>query len=852
MMKHKLLITITILSFVFISIGESDIGPKEIEKVNAQISQGQFLSSHSERIFVKYKKQPEGLNQASIKASIEATYGIQETKYFSFIDVYLYETFVDKEDVLESLSKNPNVEYAEPDYVVSIDSTTPNDPNFGNLWGMHNDADTDIDAPEAWDLSTGSSSIVVAVIDTGVDYNHEDLSTNMWTNSGEIPGNGIDDDGNGYVDDYYGINGYTNNGDPMDDHGHGTHVSGTVAAVGNNGIGVVGVCWTAKIMALKFLTSGGWGYTSDAVKCVNYAIDKGADIMSNSWGGSGYSSSLKAAIEAAKNAGILFLVAAGNDGTNNDVSPYYPSSYDCDNIISVSAVDSSDNQWYNYGPISVDVAAPGRSITSTYPNNSYVTWSGTSMATPHVAGLAALLKSYDTSLTWQNIKNRILDNVVQIASLQGKISTGGRINAYNSLSQGSGTPPNTPSNPSPSNSAIGVSIVTDLDWDDSLNATSYDVYFGATYPPPLITSVTDSAYDPGILDYSTSYYWKIAAKNSNGETTGSEWNFTTDTCSTPDIPVNPLPPNGIQGVSADIDLNWDNSNGATSYDVYFGTVSPPSFAANVTDSSYDVGTLSYSSTYYWKIVAKNSCGEIDGPEWNFETEASPSSPKIGYLRKGVWNELDHDLYIYSAPSRVDDLGTLIASDYNSPDGTTVGITAIDIDGDGVEEIAYLRSGPWSEFDYALYIYSAPTSVDDFFTLIASDYNSPDGNTVGITAIDIDGDGVEEIAYLRRGPWSEFDYDLYIYSAPTSVDDFCPLIASDYNSPDGNTVGITAIDIDGDGVQEMAYLRKGHWNELDYDLYIYSVPTSVDDFCTLIEMVWMSRPNLNLFLGVFPS
>ena len=329
--------------------------------------------------------------QSFLKASVEATLGIQETKYFSFIDVYLYETLWNKDETLDLLNLNPNIEYAEPDYLVSINSTTPNDPNFGSLWGMHNASNTDIDAPEAWDLSTGSSSVVDAVIDTGVDYNHVDLQTNMWTNSGEIPGNSVDDDGNGYVDDYYGINADANNGDPWDDHGHGTHVSGTIAAVGNNGIGIVGVCWTAKIMALKFLDFLGGGSTADAVECIEYAIDKGADFMSNSWGGSGYSSSLKAAIEAAKNAGILFLMAAGNNGTNNDVSPYYPAAYDCDNIIAVTATDSSDNQWYNYGPISVDVAAPGRSILSTYPGNAYVSWNGTSMATPHVAGLAALI-----------------------------------------------------------------------------------------------------------------------------------------------------------------------------------------------------------------------------------------------------------------------------------------------------------------------------------------------------------------------------------------------------------------------------------------------------------------------------
>jgi len=417
----------------------NDFKTGEKRRNHSVSNQEEILQSAPDRILVKYKKQAEAWIQASVKASIEATSSIEEIKRFSFIDVYLYKTYQDKEKTLEELNKSPNIEYAEPDYLFYIDSTIPNDPSFDELWGLHNtgqtggSADADIDAPEAWDLTTGSSNVIVAVIDSGVDYNHEDLNANMWTNSGEIPDNGIDDDDNGYVDDYYGINAITDSGDPMDDHGHGTHCSGTIAAVGDNGIGVVGVCWTAKIMALKCFNSEGKATTSDEIECIEYAINKDAHIMSNSWGGYGFSRALEDAVVSSYAAGILFIASAGNDGVSNDEYPHYPSSYNWDNVIAVTATDSSDDQYYNYGHYSVDVAAPGKSIYSTLPDNSYASLSGTSMATPHVSGLAALIKSYDSTLSWSDIKSRILSAADQKDSLQGKCLTGGRINAYNSL-----------------------------------------------------------------------------------------------------------------------------------------------------------------------------------------------------------------------------------------------------------------------------------------------------------------------------------------------------------------------------------------------------------------------------------
>jgi subtilisin family serine protease len=362
--------------------------------------------------------------------------------------------------------KLPHVEYAEPDYIVSI-IATPNDPQFtnGTLWGLHNTgqnggvADADIDAPEAWDVRTDASSIIVAVIDTGVRYTHEDLAANMWKNPGETgldaqgrdkATNGIDDDGNGLIDDVYGAKyvGTQINGDPNDDNGHGTHCAGTIGGVGNNGKGVTGVCWKVRIMALKFLNSSGSGSTSDAIKCINYAIAKGAHVLSNSWGGGGYSTALYNAINSARSAGIIFVAAAGNNGTNNDSSPFYPASYNLDNIIAVAATDRSDAlaAFSNYGAASVHIGAPGVSINSTYrtSDSSYATLNGTSMACPHVSGAVALVKAQFPSLTYSQLRSRILTNVDVIPSLTGKCTSNGRLNLYKALTEGATPPPPAP------------------------------------------------------------------------------------------------------------------------------------------------------------------------------------------------------------------------------------------------------------------------------------------------------------------------------------------------------------------------------------------------------------------------
>jgi subtilisin family serine protease len=306
---------------------------------------------------------------------------------------------------IESLYRSGTVEFAQPDYKIQLE-TVPNDTYFSYLWGLHNTGqvsgtvDADIDAAEGWDLITSAAGVVVAVIDTGVDYNHDDLKPNMWRNAKETNcSDGIDNDGNGYVDDCYGINAITGSGNPMDDHYHGTHCAGTIGARGNNGAGVAGVAWITKIMALKFLNSSGSGYTSDAIECINYAIaikkrDKiGKMILSNSWGGGSYDQALYDAIKNAQTNNILFIAAAGNSNVDADASPNYPSAYDLSNIIAVGASDAYDMRasFSNYGAKSVDIFAPGVNIYSTKPGNSYQYLNGTSMATPHVAGACALI-----------------------------------------------------------------------------------------------------------------------------------------------------------------------------------------------------------------------------------------------------------------------------------------------------------------------------------------------------------------------------------------------------------------------------------------------------------------------------
>lgn len=344
----------------------------------------------------------------------------------------------------QQVGEDPLIQIVEPDFV-NFPTVTPNDSSYSSLWGLHNigqsggSVDADIDAPEAWDITTDASDVLVGVIDTGVDRAHPDLSANMWTNPLEIAGNGIDDDNNGFIDDVNGWDFYQNDNDPTDGGSHGTHCAGTIGAAGGNGTGVVGVCWDASMVGIRFLGPAG-GSTSDAIESVNYATILGADLTSNSWGGGGFSSLLLQAIENGSNAGILFVAAAGNESVNNDVNPHYPSSYGSDAIISVAASDRNDAMasFSNWGQASVDLAAPGVSTYSTVPNGGHGYKSGTSMATPHVSGALALLRSIAPQLSHMELKQQLLESVDPVPAFSQNTVTGGRMNLHSAMLQAGG------------------------------------------------------------------------------------------------------------------------------------------------------------------------------------------------------------------------------------------------------------------------------------------------------------------------------------------------------------------------------------------------------------------------------
>jgi subtilisin family serine protease len=327
------------------------------------------------------------------------------------------------EDTLRRFNNVPGILYAEPDYQIGV-AVTPNDPSFGSQWALYNPpyGSNDINAREAWDVETGSDEIVVAVVDSGVNYNHGDLAANMWTNgSGQFG--------------YDWVNG---DADPMDDNGHGTHCAGIIGAVGNNGVGIAGVCWDVRIMALKFIDAYGYGWASNGLAAIEYATANGAHVISCSWRyypGDPYfnvsPATMEETLNAAGEANIMIAAAAGNESLNIDTNPCYPPCCNSDNVIVVGASTSSGTRasFSNYGLTKVDLFAPGEGIYSCY--GSGYTWaSGTSMAAPHVAGACALLLSLNPSLSCTQVKSIIMDDVTWVSALSPYCVTGGLLNLY--------------------------------------------------------------------------------------------------------------------------------------------------------------------------------------------------------------------------------------------------------------------------------------------------------------------------------------------------------------------------------------------------------------------------------------
>jgi subtilisin family serine protease len=400
--------------------------------------------------------------------------------------------------VLAQFRAMPEVVAAQPNYIRRVIAPAPpNDPFWvaGLLWGLEK-----IGAKGAWGFSTGDPSVVIADFDTGVDYTHPDLAANMWHNPAEIAGNGQDDDNNGYVDDVHGIDVINANEapggpeDPMDDHGHGTHVAGTIAGVGNNSTGVSGVSWNSKILVCKFIDGNGEGTDADAIACFDYIValkQRGVNIRvsNNSWGSTdGPAPALQGAIDAAGAAGILNVFAAGNDGTDNDAIQHYPSNLPSPSIMAVAASDEADGRasFSNYGATQVDIAAPGNNIISTYPQGGYAISSGTSMAAPHVAGAAALLAGLDPSLTVDALKTLLMDSVDVRTEWEDLVVSGGRLNVYRAAAMLTGAT-------IPTAALLNVDSTTQGNWSLGYGLDGFAIQADATNYPSYAQVTTTGA-----------------------------------------------------------------------------------------------------------------------------------------------------------------------------------------------------------------------------------------------------------------------------------------------------------------------------------------------------------------------
>ena len=496
------------------------------------------------------------------------------------------------EQAIESLRQLPFVEYVEPDYVLRANT----DDYFYDLqWGLENTGqdilgtegtpNADIDVELAWGIVLAepeNPDIIIAVIDTGTDYNHPDLDDNMWTNLLELDGlPGVDDDENGFIDDVHGYDFWGNDGSPMDGHGHGSHVAGTICAETGNLIGVAGVAQRCQIMALRFLGPNG-GSTGDAIAALDYALSWGVKVSNNSWGGGLYSQSLYEALQNADNQGHLFIAAAGNDSLDTDIFTHYPSSYDLDNVISVAATDNLDelSSFSNYGEFSVDVGAPGTDIASTAKNGEYWWMSGTSMAAPHVTGLVALIWDQHPNWTHTEVRNHIFSTVRPLPALDGITVTGGIINAFNALDDSTTAP--IASIYAPASGAIVSGSVT--------------IKVAASDAEDLVGSLTvDVSIDGGAS-------WQAADYNAVSEYYEFDWNTlgVGDGMRTIDA----------RATDSDTKMTDATQIGVTVDNVNDAPMASFTYSCDGTDCSFD-GTGS-----------SDADGTVDGYSWDFGDESS--------------------------------------------------------------------------------------------------------------------------------------------------------------------------------------------------------------------------------------
>lgn len=504
------------------------------------------------------------------------------------------------------------VRYVEPDYLLTT-AATSNDPYYtnGSLWGMQGDGTSPANefgsaAGEAWAQGhTGSRSVAVGVIDEGIQFAHPDLAANVWTNPDEIAGNGIDDDANGYVDDIHGWDFLNNNNTVFDGNStegsdtHGTHVSGTIGGIGGNGSGVAGVNWAVTLVSAKFLGPSG-GYTSDAAEGIIYLTSlktsKGLNIVatSNSWGGGGSSSAMLDAINSAGDQGILFVAAAGNSTTNNDAAGSYPSNYECtkggtrgwDCVIAVASLTSSGalSSFSSYGATTVDIAAPGSGVWSTYPVDTYSSLSGTSMATPHVSGAIALCASINPSLTARQLKRAVVNSVKPTSGLVGKVVNSGRLDVGAMVAACKAPTAGVTGTPTSLSATASGANRMNLSWTDGATDEQYYEIEQApatnsvcgTFALIATVGADNTSFTAGGLTGATSYCFRVRAINDFGGGTSATSDAATGTTASPPAPY----------VCAATTFSWIDSTAGT-----------PSTVVLSDDSSASV-TIPFSFPYF--------------------------------------------------------------------------------------------------------------------------------------------------------------------------------------------------------------------------------------------------------------
>ena len=562
----------------------------------------------ADRVIVRFKAE----SVATARSQALATTGVDRDLVFAIVpglERVKLRPGRTVDEAIAALRRNPNVLYAEPDFIVRK-IATPNDPSYGSLWGMSN-----IKAPAAWDTTTGPAGLVVAVLDTGIDRSHPDLAQNIWTNPGETL-NGLDDDGNGYVDDLNGWDFAYGDNNPSDVDGHGTHTAGTVGARGNNALGVVGVNWQVKLVALKFLDDTGSGYSSNAILAMQYANRMGIKVSNNSWGGGGYSQALFDAINASKANNHLFIAAAGNSNINNDSTPHYPSSYNLDNVISVASITSTDarSSFSNYGATSVDLGAPGSGILSTTPGNTYSSYSGTSMATPHVAGAAAMIAGLRPAWTYGQVRDAILRTTRPLAALSGLTVTGGTLDLAAAVAYQPVTTP--PVAPSSLVATAASATQVNLSWtDNSSDEAGFRIERSTdavNFTQIGTTAAGGRTYGAAGLTASTAYTFRVRAYNANGDSAYSN-SATATTLAAPTAPAVPT----LSGTASRrlATLAWTNVANETGYRVSRATRSSSgvcgtfsvikTLGVNVTGTT---DTRSNGGSFCYAVQSYNSVG----------------------------------------------------------------------------------------------------------------------------------------------------------------------------------------------------------------------------------------------------